>query len=337
MKSKKIKTKTVALAICIVFLMAMSGIVSAMSPNDDPVSTKLDKEISVRAVSYDHWSVLNVVETITDLGDGTWQYSYAFTNTEDSPIWHFYVWTTFDAGTSTQTTFAQTSGWTANGHDINGVISEYDARNLDSDIIWISQTWAPSFPNSPDSIPVGASVSGFTYIANVYDPSPKHYGYETYGNYAGSDGYVTAVGLTGEEEEEEPTISIYTDTTSYTTDDTMHVGLDVTNPGAARDVRFAVWLELPDGGIYVLTYTPTPVTLPAGLDYSNPDFAVFTLPDIASGTYTWNAALIEPSGPIVFISHNTASWEFVPAVAGAPTEDIAGVLEHTAIAIDFDE
>ena len=263
MKSKKIKTKAVALAICIVFLMAMSGIVSAMSPNDDPVSTKLDKEISVRAVSYDHWSVINVVETITDLGGGMWQYSYEFTNTESAPSWHFYVWTTFDAGTNTQTTFDQTPSWTANGHDINAVITEYDARNLDPGIIWMSQTWAPSWPNSPDSIPVGAYVSGFTYIANVYDPSPKYYGYETHGNYAGNMGYITAVGLTGEEG---PTVSIYTDKATYTTDDTMHLGLDVANPGDALPVRFALWLELPDGGIYVL-YPPTPVTLPAGLDY----------------------------------------------------------------------
>jgi hypothetical protein len=132
-----------------------------------------------------------------------------------------------------------------------------------------------------------------------------------------------------------PSVSIYTDKTSYTTGDTMHLGLDVANPGDALPVRFALWLELHDGGIYVLTYTS--VTLPAGLDYSNSNFAVFTLPSIPAGTYTWHAALIEPSGPIVFISHNTASWDFVPAVAGAPTEDIARTLEQIAVAIDFDE
>jgi hypothetical protein len=116
----------------------------------------------------------------------------------------------------------------------------------------------------------------------------------------------------------------------------MHLGLDVANPGDALPVRFAVWLEQPGGGIYVLTYTS--VTLPAEFDYSNPDFMVFTLPGIPSGTYTWNAALIEASGPVVFISHDTAEWEFVSAVAGAaPTEDIRGVLEQTAVVIDFGE
>ncbi len=129
-----------------------------------------------------------------------------------------------------------------------------------------------------------------------------------------------------------PTVSIYTDKTNYTTGDMMHVGINVTNPGDAMPVRFAVWLEQPSGRIYVLTYTS--VTLPTGLDYSNPDFAVFTLPGLPSGTYTWDAALIEASGSVVFISHDTVEWEFVSAVAGAaPAEDIAGVLEQTTVDI----
>ena len=130
-----------------------------------------------------------------------------------------------------------------------------------------------------------------------------------------------------------PQVSISTDKTSYTTNDTMHLGLNITNPGGAQTVRFATWLEQPAGWIYVLTYTS--VTLPAELDYNNSDFVVLTLPDIPAGTYTWHAALIEPSGPIVIIRQDMTSWDFVPAVAGAPTEDIAGVLEHTAIAIDL--
>ena len=132
-----------------------------------------------------------------------------------------------------------------------------------------------------------------------------------------------------------PTVSIYTDETSYTTGDTMRVGLDVSNPGDAMPVIFAIWLEMPEGGIYVLTFTS--VTLPAGLDYSNPNFAVFTLPSIPSGTYMWHAALIEPSRPVEVISHDTAEWEFVSAVAGAPTEDVSGMLEQTAVVIDFGE
>ena len=130
-----------------------------------------------------------------------------------------------------------------------------------------------------------------------------------------------------------PAVSIYTDKTSYTTGDTLCLGLNITNPGDALPFRFAVWLELPAGGIYVLMYTS--VTLPAGREYSNENFAVFTLPDIPAGTYTWHAALIEPSGPVEFISHDTASWEFGPVEAS--TEDIARTLEQIAVAIDFDE
>jgi len=133
-----------------------------------------------------------------------------------------------------------------------------------------------------------------------------------------------------------PTVSIYTDNPSYTTGDTMHVGLDIANPGDALPVKFAVWLEMSGGGTYLLTYTPTPVTLTAGLHYSDSNFREFTLPSIPAGTYTWNAAFIEPSGPVEpFISHDTTSWEFVRT--GAPTGDIREALEHTTVAIDFGE
>ena len=116
-------------------------------------------------------------------------------------------------------------------------------------------------------------------------------------------------------EAEGPTVSIYTDSSAYDMGDVMHLGLDVTNPGDAQDVRFAIWLEMPGGGIHVLTYMSTPITLPAGFPYSNENFAVIPLPSIPEGRYTWNAALIEPSGPIEFIDHDTAPWTF-GAVAG---------------------
>ena len=137
-----------------------------------------------------------------------------------------------------------------------------------------------------------------------------------------------------------PEVSIYTDTTFYMQGNTMHVGLDVTNLDIAdQDVRFALWLELPTGGIYVV-YPPTPVTLPAGLDYSNPDFMVITLSGLADGTYIWNAALIAPTGPIEppFICDDTWDWYFYsPVGTETPTEDITTVLEQakTTVVIDF--
>ena len=134
-----------------------------------------------------------------------------------------------------------------------------------------------------------------------------------------------------------PTVSISTNTVTYTTGDMMRVGLDVTNPGDAVPVRFAVWLEMPGGSIYVLTYISTPITLPAGFVYSDSNFVVLTLPYIPAGTYTWHAALIEPYGPIEFISDDTAEWYFSLRGTGTPTEDITTVLERTAIDIAFDE
>jgi len=130
-----------------------------------------------------------------------------------------------------------------------------------------------------------------------------------------------------------PTVSIYTDKTTYTANETMHLGLDVTNPGAAQEVLFAVWLEDAGGGAYVFIYTP--LTLPAGFKYSDPDFVVLTLPSIPAGAYKWHAGLIAPSGsgPIKFIAHDTAEWEFVSK--GAATAEIAEVLEQTVVTFDF--
>ncbi len=159
----------------------------------DPVHN-LDGFLKSSSFCYDHWSVLNVVETVTDLGGGVYKYSYAFTNTETSSIWHFGVWTNFSAGTTTQTTFSEMpTTWNADGHPITDA-GDYDARNIDPNITWLSHTWDNPWPSSPNPIAIGASVSGFSYHTNVLDTSPKYYYYEIYGSYL-SGGCVTAVGL----------------------------------------------------------------------------------------------------------------------------------------------
>jgi hypothetical protein len=76
------------------------------------------------------------------------------------------------------------------------VTPEYNAHNLDPNIIWVSHTWDNPFPYSPHPIPRGTYVSGFSFIAHVLDTSPKYYYYEIWGSYLPS-GRVTAVGLTG--------------------------------------------------------------------------------------------------------------------------------------------
>ena len=128
-----------------------------------------------------------------------------------------------------------------------------------------------------------------------------------------------------------PTISISTDKTYYTTGETMLVSLDVTNPGDAQAVSVHIGVKKPDGSTAWFINKPS-VTLPAGLEYSKDK--VITLPSIPSGTYIWRAILDDPTTGEI-ICEDTATWVFGSAVA--PTEDIAGMLEQTAIAIDFGE
>jgi len=129
-----------------------------------------------------------------------------------------------------------------------------------------------------------------------------------------------------------PTISIYTDKTSYTAGERMHLGLDVKNPlDSLQRVSLNIYLEMPTGGTFTLI--DSTVTLPIGLDYCNPNFKVFRLPSIPAGTYTWHAKLSDPfTGEI--ISEDTAEWAFVST--RTQTEEITEVLEQTTVEIDFE-
>ena len=269
------KKQTFVLAICAVFLVAMSGMASADSANGNPVATIPGKETgvspvsgeetAVRAISYDHWSVLNVVETITDLGDGTWHYSYQFTNTDTSGIWHFGVYLRSTILTGSSTLFSQTPTWyTDDGLPIDDVYPVYDARNLDPSIVMLKTTWAPDWQYTSNPIPVGAYVSGYSFIADVYDPSPKYYFYEFVGSYAVETGYVTAVGLT-DSEPEEPTIYIETDEYEYVPGDTMICYLEIDNP-TANPVMFNWYLGVPQLSLW-FTVASTPI--PAEFSYSD--------------------------------------------------------------------
>jgi hypothetical protein len=164
-----------------------------------PIDNPVHGQNSTSSVVYNHTSLLSVFETITPLAGGIWRYSYEFTNKEPTAIWHFGVWTTFQGGDSaTAKTFDQMipyGTWIAAGVNITGVISPYDARNLDPQITWLSSTWDNPWPNSPNPIPAGAFVSGFAFNATVLDKRPKYYYYEIYGSYI-PNGVLTAVGLT---------------------------------------------------------------------------------------------------------------------------------------------
>ena len=105
-------------------------------------------------------------------------------------------------------------------------------------------------------------------------------------------------------------IAVYTDKYSYSSGETMYLGLDINNPVAfSINVCIAVWLERPSGPIIVILHAHA-VTLPGGFSYSNPSFSQFVLPPIPPGNYTWHAALLRPS-PHAILIEDTADWEFV--------------------------
>ncbi|MFQ6055975.1 MAG: Ig-like domain repeat protein, partial [Methanosarcinales archaeon] len=88
-----------------------------------------------------------------------------------------------------------------------------------------------------------------------------------------------------------PSITIYTDKTSYKAGDTMYLGLNITNPSReVNRVSIEIWAETPSGGKYILIPKKT-VTLNELLDYINPKFRTMTLPPVQSGTYQWHAEL----------------------------------------------
>jgi hypothetical protein len=150
-----------------------------------------------RSAQWLYDSPLCVVETITDLGGGLWEYSYQFENTDTNHLWHFGVWSNFDPVTSTAT-WSTHPAWAFGQVQIDGVSPEYDGRNLDANIRYLANTWGPSFPNTTDPINPGEVVDGFKYIASQFDDSPKYYFYETVesGWAVNNGGFLAAVGQT---------------------------------------------------------------------------------------------------------------------------------------------
>jgi len=105
------------------------------------------------------------------------------------------------------------------------------------------------------------------------------------------------------------TVSVYTDKTVYSAHDVMILGLDVANWNDDVNVGFALWITLPDGSKHPYMYKPS-IALQAKLDYSNPSFETFVLPNIPHGVYTWHTALLHPTTHTILIE-DTAEWEFV--------------------------
>ena len=327
MKNEKAKTKAMALAVCTLFLVVLSGVsIAAQNVSEDVTlksisnleyitSCDIEKETLTQyeivgeakgyVIKYDDGEADDgLAATVEGMA-----LAVHFTNTCPSNnlktakfhiagppagfAWKVYGWTGSAPGSVIASGIATPTetGW----HEVN--IGE----TVPEDFV-IAMYW--TVPLEP--------YLGVDYDAPISDRSFMYIPDEGWiGPFSDVNIRIRAV----MEEEVGTSVTISTDKASYTAGDTMSVGLDITNPGAALPVRFAIWLEMPGGGIHVLTYMSTPITLPAGLPYSNENFAVITLPSIPEGTYTWNAALIEPSGPIEFIAHDTATWMF--GAAGA--------------------
>ena len=151
------------------------------------------------AIDWEYLSPLTVTETITDIGGGDYQYEYSFENVDISPIWYFGVFSDFTT-VGDQSFFGH--NWVGpHVGSVSASATELDGRNLDSDIMWltVSSYEAGAGGDPSDSILIDESAFGFSYIASVYDTTPKHYFYCAIGTEApwySESGKVTAVGTT---------------------------------------------------------------------------------------------------------------------------------------------
>lgn len=102
-----------------------------------------------------------------------------------------------------------------------------------------------------------------------------------------------------------PSIKIYTDKSSYKPGDIQRLGLNVKNEDGAYSARIKIWIETPTGLTKVLM--DKSLILPASLDYTNPTFKVFKVPNIKSGEYTWHAQIINTTTEVI-VSESCATW-----------------------------
>lgn len=142
-------------------------------------------------VTYNYDSPLSVSLTTTDLGAGNYNYNVSFTNTDTSDIWHFFVWTTVPV-TNGLSSFSSYDS----GHDLNAVVTGYDARNIDASLSWMIHGW-----DSPWATPgVGVLVgnSGWLSFDANFSATTFLYGYETAASgYTGNGVPIAAVGCVG--------------------------------------------------------------------------------------------------------------------------------------------
>lgn len=135
-----------------------------------------------RSVYWDHDSPCDVVEYISDLGNGQFEYSYVLTNNDSDGIWHLLIYTSFDI---LDTTPFIKSDWRSWHHGIAEVYPEYRPYNIDPTLTHVASSAGPGYnPDwiSTNPIVVGETVGGFSYQSSYFDPQPKLYIYELQGN-----------------------------------------------------------------------------------------------------------------------------------------------------------
>ena len=155
------------------------------------------------AIVWDYDSPLTVIENVTNIGGGEYRYEYSFVNQDSLPIIFFGVYTTFE--TQMENTFTGLfPAWETNRFRLVDIIApRLDGRNLDEAIIGFTYTnncrhlVVETVCPGETAIQPGQAVAGFSFIASVYDISPKYYFYSTTNSgYAPYTNRVAAVGTT---------------------------------------------------------------------------------------------------------------------------------------------
>ena len=169
---------------------------SVVGADIDPIlGGDVDPGEEMRSVSWLYDSPLTVYETITDLGGGSYLYSYQFQNVDSSIIWNFGVYDSFGTQPLTQSSWTGYPTWSYSQGNVDEVFDFYNPDNIDSSINFVAYTWDW---NDATGIQPGETVEGFSYIDYEFDPNPKLYFYETsdsgYANENG--GFVAAIGWT---------------------------------------------------------------------------------------------------------------------------------------------
>ena len=77
-------------------------------------------------------------------------------------------------------------------------LAQFDARNVDPLLNWLTWTRGPRPYYNDFALGAGETGTGFSFVAEWYDPEPKLFFYELNGTSALMNDYVSAAGYTPE-------------------------------------------------------------------------------------------------------------------------------------------